>query len=74
MTQMIRVLLKQAGGKYGYYICPNCENPAALMKFGGPSGFCDDCGIQYHMHFKTPAFPGPRHEIDYYATIWKDGT
>lgn len=40
------VVIKQAGGKYGVFTCPQCGG-GCDYKFTSSSGWCGKCGAQY---------------------------
>ena len=42
-----KIVVKQAGGKYGTFLCPVCREYAGNYKFSTASGWCDKCGRQF---------------------------
>lgn len=45
MTNLIHshIWVRQAGGKYGAFVCPYCGHHSAYWTFTQSNGFCDSC-------------------------------
>jgi len=56
---MAKVKIKQAGGKYGEFVCPVCGYDKAAYKFTAASGWCDKCEAHFN-HVGGPALESVR--------------
>ena len=64
-----RIYLKQDGGRYCVFTCPECGSPKGKMKMSANSGWCDQCGNQYQCLSLDPVTEGPTEKVDYYAGL-----
>ena len=63
------IYLKQRGGKYCGFACPNCGWPKAEMKMSANSGHCEKCDYMYQTLGCRPVQQGENNEVDYYCDL-----
>ena len=63
------IYLKQSGGRYCEFTCPNCGWPKASMKMSANCGDCEKCKRQYQTLGRTQVQAGEDNEVDYYCDL-----
>ena len=63
------VYLKQRGGRYCEFTCPNCGWPNAEMKMTANLGQCEKCKYHYQTLGRHPVQKGDLEKVDYYCGL-----
>jgi predicted RNA-binding Zn-ribbon protein involved in translation (DUF1610 family) len=68
-ADFIGIYLRQRGGRYCSFTCPNCGWPKAEMKMSANLGDCEKCGYRYQTLERIPVSNGSKTEVDYYCSL-----
>jgi len=64
-----KIYMKQHGGKYCTFTCPECGHSGAMMKMTANYGSCNMCDIQYQYLSFSPVSKGSPEKVDYYCDL-----
>jgi hypothetical protein len=63
------IYIKQVGGKYGTFTCPECGKPYQQHKFSANQGWCSGCGFCFQSIGHWQATEGDKEKTDYWAWL-----
>jgi hypothetical protein len=64
-----KIYLKQIGGSYCGFTCPECGYGKAEMKMSSNYGHCEKCDTQYQMQGSIKVSNGDADKVDYYCDL-----